>query len=75
MATLTIELPDPIYEALSLRAELGHRSVSQEAIQLLTKMLDVEAPRSILELQGLGTEVWGDTDAVVHVQRERGSWD
>jgi hypothetical protein len=30
--------------------------------------------RSILELRGLGAEVWGEIDAQEYVQRERDSW-
>jgi hypothetical protein len=30
--------------------------------------------RSILELRGLGAEVWGQTDAQDYVRRERDSW-
>ncbi len=29
---------------------------------------------SILELEGLGAEVWHDIDAQEYVRRERGSW-
>jgi hypothetical protein len=33
------------------------------------------APLSILELQGLGKEVWKNVDAGKHVNRERREWD
>jgi hypothetical protein len=32
-------------------------------------------PVSILELQGLGKELWTGVDAAEHVDRERRSWD
>jgi hypothetical protein len=33
------------------------------------------APLSILELQGLGKDVWKKVDAGKHVNRERREWD
>jgi plasmid stability protein len=76
MATLNIkDLPDPLYQALKRRAEARHRSVAQEAIHLLTEALDRWEPRSILELEGLGKELWTGIDAVQHVEGERASWD
>lgn len=31
--------------------------------------------QSILELEGLGEEIWRDVDVEAYVQRERASWD
>jgi hypothetical protein len=42
---------------------------------LLSEALDEPKPLSILELQGLGKEMWQETDAADHVRRERASWD
>lgn len=76
MATLNIKnLPDPLYEALKVRAESQHRSVAQEVTHLLTEALGREEPLSILELQGLGKELWSGIDAARHVEDERASWD
>ena len=76
MATLNIEnLPDSLYEALKARAESQHRSIAQEVIHLLTEALAQREPLSILELQGLGEDLWAGIDAVDHVERERASWD
>ncbi len=33
------------------------------------------APRSILELRGLGKDIWEGIDAQQYVDRERASWD
>lgn len=75
MATLNIKnLPDPLYEALKARAEAQHRSVAQEVTHILSAALDQE-PLSILDLQGLGKELWAGIDAARHVEEERGSWD
>ena len=34
-----------------------------------------QIPVSILELQGLGKELWADLGATEHVDKERRSWD
>jgi plasmid stability protein len=76
MATLNIEnLPDSLYEALKARAESQHRSLAQEVTHLLTDALGHREPLSILELEGLGKELWIGIDAAKHVEAERVSWD
>lgn len=76
MATLNIKnLPDALYRKLQARAKRDHRSVAQEVTHLLSKALEASKPLSILELQGLGKELWQGLDAVDHVWRERASWD
>jgi len=76
MATLNIKsFPDGLYERLRSRAEREHRSISQEVIHLLSQVVKEEEPLSILELRGLGKEVWRGVDAAEHVERERRAWD
>ncbi len=76
MATLNIKnLPDTLYRKLQARAKRDRRSVAQEVTHLLSEALEVPKPLSILELQGLGKELWHAIDAGEHVQRERASWD
>lgn len=76
MATLNIKnLPDLLYESLKLRAESQHRSVAQEVTHILSEVLAVDEPLSILDLQGLGKELWSGMDVAQHVADERGSWD
>ena len=76
MATLNIKnLPDPLYEALKARAESQHRSIAQEVTHLLAEALGKQEPLSILELQGLGRELWSGIDAARYVDEERASWD
>lgn len=36
---------------------------------------ETKAQHSILELEGLGAEIWKDIDAQEYVRRERESWD
>jgi plasmid stability protein len=76
MATLNIKnLPDALYKKLQARAKRERRSVAQEVTQLLSRFLEAPEPLSILELQGLGKDLWSGIDAATHVQRERSSWD
>jgi plasmid stability protein len=76
MATLNIKnLPDRLYRKLKARAKRQHRSVAQEVTQILSEALEEPEPLSILELQGLGKEVWAGVDATAHVDSERRSWD
>ena len=75
MATLNVKnLPDTLYEALKARAESRHRSVAQEVTHILSEVL-ARQPLSILELEGLGRELWAGVDAARHVDEERESWD
>ncbi len=76
MATLNIKgLPDRLYDRLRERARANHRSIAQEVTHILTHVLEEPEPVSLLELQGLGKEVWAETDAAEHVAKERDSWD
>ena len=76
MATLHVEnFPDDLYAILRDRARRGHRSVAQEAIDLLGRALENSEPLSILDLQGLGRDLWDGVDAADYVRRERDTWD
>lgn len=76
MATLNVKnLPDSLYRKLQARAKRQRRSVAQEVAQILSDVLETPKARSILELRGLGKEVWDGIDAAEHVERERKAWD
>ena len=76
MATLNVKnLPDRLYRKLQTRARRQRRSVAQEVIQLLSDVLASPSPVSILELKGLGKEIWENVEASTHIKRERSSWD
>jgi len=76
MATLNVKnLPDPLYKKLQARARRERRSVAQEVIHLLTQAVEEPDTQSILELRGLGKELWTGIDAAAHVNAERRSWD
>lgn len=60
MATLTIKnFPDELYEKIRELARRERRSIGKQVIHLLTQALEGEKTHSILELCGLGKEIWG----------------
>lgn len=76
MATLNIKnFPDALYERLQECAERELRSIAQQVIYLLEESVGKPKLYSILELRGLGKELWKDIDPVDHVRAERDSWD
>ena len=75
MATLNVKnLPDTLYRRLKQRARRERRSVAQEVARILENALAAPEPTSILDIQGLGKDVWHRIDAVKHVRAERRSW-
>jgi len=76
MATLNIKnFPDELYEQLQKRAERERRSLTQEVVYILEKAAGKSKPLSILELRGLGKELWEGIDPVEYLREERDSWD
>jgi plasmid stability protein len=76
MATLNIKnFPAALYRKLKARARRQHRSMAQEVTHILERALEEPQPVSILELEGLGEQLWKEVDAGRHMERERGSWD
>jgi len=76
MATLNIKnLPDRLYRKIQARANREHRSIAQEVIHILSLATENTKTLSILELQGLGKEIWRDINASKHVEEERRRWD
>lgn len=76
MAVLNIKsVPDKLYRKLQARAKRERRSVAQEVIQILDQALAEVPPLSILDLQGLGKEIWTGTSADEYLRKERQAWD
>jgi plasmid stability protein len=76
VATLNVKnLPDKLYRSLCARARRHRRSTAQEVTQILSDALAQPEPLSLLDLRGLGKEVWRNIDAAEHVERERDAWD
>ena len=75
MANLNIKnLPDRLYRKIQARANREHRSIVQEVIHILSLATEKTSPLSILEIQGLGKEIWRNVDAAKHVKEERRGW-
>ncbi|HXV59787.1 MAG TPA: hypothetical protein VEK15_03770 [Vicinamibacteria bacterium] len=76
MATLNIKnVPEKLYARLKARARSERRSISQEVLRILEEATRPGETVSILELRGLGKELWKGIDPAIHVDEERGSWD
>ena len=76
MATLHIkDFPDALHDRLQSQAERGGRSLSQEVIHLLSRAVEESEATSVLDLKGLGKELWREIDVARYLDDERGSWD
>lgn len=76
MATLNIKnVPEKLYSRLKARARRERRSLSQEVLHILDEATTQSEPLSILELRGMGKEIWKGIDPAAHVDKERRSWD
>jgi len=76
MATLNVKnVPDQLYRKIQARAKKERRSVAQEVIQILSQATARPASLSILELQGLGKEIWQGIKAGRYVDKERREWE
>jgi plasmid stability protein len=76
VATLNIKnVPEKLYTRLKARARRERRSVSQEVLRILEDATMPTEPLSILDLRGLGKDMWRGVDPAAHVDEERRSWD
>ena len=76
MATLNIKsFPDKLYTKLQKRAKHDRRSLAQEIIYILDSAISEPSQLSIMDLQGLGKEIWQGADAGKYIARERKAWD
>ena len=79
MATLNIKnFPDRLYRRIKTRAGKNRRSIAQEVVQLLDEAVTAPPRVSLLELEGLGKDVWekalAGRDASDHIREARDSW-
>jgi plasmid stability protein len=76
MAVLNVKgFPDGLYKKIRILSKKENRSLSQQVIYILRNALEEKESMSILDLRGLGKEMWRDVDAASHVRAERNSWD
>jgi hypothetical protein len=87
--TLTLELPEKIYEAVMKAAEATGKPPAQWIATHLHQLLPSHeqhlaepsaqtaqpSKRSIMELHGLGAEIWQNIDAQRYVDELRNDWD
>ena len=75
MATLNIKnFPDGLYERLRAMARRDRRSVAQQVIHLIETADSASPKRSILELRGLGADIWEGINVSEYIATERDSW-
>ena len=76
----TVTIPSPINIELTVeQLAIALRQLDKNTLDAL--LIEVEkrgAPdksRSVLELRGLGKEVWKEIDVDAYIENERNSWD
>lgn len=76
VTTLNIKsFPDKLYTKLQKLARRDRRSLAQEVIHILDSAISEPSQLSILQLQGLGKEIWRGVDAGKYIEQERQTWD
>ena len=77
MTTVILKnLPDEIYNYLKSKADKTEKDISDEIVKLLKEKIgNIEKKRDILELKGLGKEIWKDIEPQEYVNKERESWE
>lgn len=76
MAVLIVKsVPDTLYRKLQARAKRQRRSVAQEVVRILEEALNEAPPLSVLDLQGMGKEVWAGVNSDEYLRKERQAWD
>lgn len=72
-------IPNVSYEdvlTLSQQLHVGEQLRLLEALtQALRERLNTQPQHSIMELKGLGKEIWQEIDVDAYVEEERASWD
>jgi plasmid stability protein len=79
MATLNIKnFPDRLYRRIKQRAGENRQSIAAEVVQLLDAAVTASQRVSLLEIEGLGKEVWtkalAGKDAADYIAEERDAW-
>lgn len=74
-ATLSLKnIIDGLHRRLKQRARRERRSVLEAVARTFEHALAAREPTSIIDVQGLGKDVWHCIDPVKHVRAERRSW-
>jgi len=72
MQTVTYAKSLDLVQKLDLSEQM---ELIDQLTDLVRQRMTTHQSHSILELQGLGKEIWQDIDAQKYVDRERASWD
>ena len=76
MATLNIKnMPDSLYKKIKARAKRQNRSVSAEVTRILAAAVQEPEELNIMDLRGLGADIWKGIDPARYIEEERNSWD
>ena len=70
-------MPDTPYDTAKKSVENLSRAEQLRLVAELTARLDDELqrePHSLMELEGLGKEIWHDLDIDEYLRQERSSW-
>jgi hypothetical protein len=71
---MSISTYDQVLDRIQHLTPADQLRLLEELASLVRRRITTQARRSILELQGLGKEIWQDMDAQEYVDRERTSW-
>jgi hypothetical protein len=71
---MSISTYDQVLDRIQHLTPTDQLRLLEELASLVRRRITTQARRSILELQGLGKEIWQDMDAQEYVDRERASW-
>jgi len=72
MKTVTYAKSLDLVQKLDLSDQM---KLIDQLTDMVRQRMTAQPGHSILELQGLGKEIWQDIDAQKYVDRERASWD
>lgn len=72
MSTITY---DETLERVRRLTPIDQLRLLEDLAVLVRHQVEITKRHSILELRGLGKEIWQDIDAQEYVNRERASWD
>jgi plasmid stability protein len=76
VAVLNVKsVPEKLYRKLQARAKRERRSMTQEVLEILNQALSESPHLSIMNLQGLGKDIWRGIDSDQYVEAKRRAWD
>ena len=70
-----VELSQEELEELGRRIAHEESAVARRLSGALARKADEKPRRSIMELRGLGKEIWKDIDVEAYLNEERNSWE